>query len=177
MLIREAKPQDAHSVARVHVDTWRTAYSGIIPDDYLNGLSYEKAERSGPASLCVNRDNKCLYVAETDYNTIVGFAIGGAERGNIDEYDGELYAIYVLQEYQKTGIGKQLVSSVAQYLSSFSMNSMLVWVLEANSARGFYEHLGGIKIGADLLEIGGASICEIAYGWKDIGVLLDHLSN
>ena len=31
---------DAAGIARVHVDTWRTAYRGLIPDDVLAGFSY-----------------------------------------------------------------------------------------------------------------------------------------
>ncbi|MHC0551926.1 hypothetical protein [Salinicoccus sp. CNSTN-B1] len=42
MNIRKAHLKDAEGVARVHVDSWRTTYGGIIPDDYLNGLSYEQ---------------------------------------------------------------------------------------------------------------------------------------
>lgn len=42
MNIRKARLKDAEGIARVHVDSWRTTYRGIIPDDYLNGLSYEQ---------------------------------------------------------------------------------------------------------------------------------------
>lgn len=35
MLIREADVKDAPAIARVTVDTWKTAYRGIINDDYL----------------------------------------------------------------------------------------------------------------------------------------------
>ena len=36
--IREANPADAGPMARVHVDTWRTAYAGILPAGHLEGL-------------------------------------------------------------------------------------------------------------------------------------------
>jgi len=42
MRIREASVEDASAIARVAVDTWKTAYRGIIDDNYLNSLSYEE---------------------------------------------------------------------------------------------------------------------------------------
>lgn len=46
MIVREAKLEDVGAIARVQVNTWRTTYRGIIPEDYLANLSYEKREKS-----------------------------------------------------------------------------------------------------------------------------------
>ena len=43
--VREAMPCDAAAIARVHVDAWRTTYRGIVPDEYLSSLSYEKSQQ------------------------------------------------------------------------------------------------------------------------------------
>jgi hypothetical protein len=48
---------------------------------------------------------------------------------------------------------------------------MVVWVLKENPARGFYERMGGVKVGEQMIEIGGATLPEIAFGWADLGVL------
>lgn len=46
MRIRPATIDDAANMAKVRVDTWRSAYSGIIPAAHLESLSYEQtAER------------------------------------------------------------------------------------------------------------------------------------
>jgi hypothetical protein len=45
-LTREATYSDIPAIARVHVDTWRSAYSGIVPDEVLTDLSYEKRENA-----------------------------------------------------------------------------------------------------------------------------------
>lgn len=42
-IIREAQIADAPAIARVGVDTWRSTYCGIMADDYLDDLSYEKS--------------------------------------------------------------------------------------------------------------------------------------
>jgi hypothetical protein len=48
------------------------------------------------------------------------------------------------------------------------LNSMLVFVLQENSSRLFYEALGGKKIDTVEAEIGGKKLSELVYGWEDI---------
>jgi hypothetical protein len=40
--IRAAEIEDAPGIVRVHVDSWRTTYAGIVPADYLANLSYQR---------------------------------------------------------------------------------------------------------------------------------------
>src|SRR5665647_1820355 len=41
LLVRRAEPQDAPVVARVHTASWRQAYRGLLPQEYLDALSVE----------------------------------------------------------------------------------------------------------------------------------------
>ena len=103
---------------------------------------------------------------------MVGFADGGPEREGNQTYQGELYSIYILEEYHRRGVGRKLVSAIAQSLLACQMSSMLLWVLKDNHpSRRFYEALGGEYVGQKAISIGGASILEVAYGWKNIDVL------
>src|SRR5262247_626567 len=43
--IREAQMQDSAAIAKVHVDSWRTTYKGIVSDDYLSAMSYTEREQ------------------------------------------------------------------------------------------------------------------------------------
>jgi GNAT superfamily N-acetyltransferase len=138
MIVREAKIADAPAIARVNLDTWRTAYRKIVPADYLAQLSYEKARKPlarNPRKRRKSTDFVC--VAENDSGQIVGFAAGGCERTGKYVYQGELFAIYILDEYQRQGIGRQLVRTVATKLAELTLNSMLVWVLGDNQPAGF----------------------------------------
>jgi ribosomal protein S18 acetylase RimI-like enzyme len=174
MIVREAKIADAPAIARVNVDTWRTAYRNIVPADYLAKLSYEKRETNWQEILSnVENTGNYVCVSENDSGQIVGFAAGGCERTGRYVYRGELFAIYILEEYQRQGIGRQLVRSVATKLVESSLNSMLAWVLGDNSACRFYEFLGGKKVDEQQTIRAGVLVKEIAYGWTDIAVLLD----
>lgn len=133
MTIRKATEDDAKGMAKVHVDTWRTTYTGIVPDEYLNNLSYQERENMWRQAI----PHGGVYVAEVD-GKVVGFANGGKERsGNYPDYGSELYAIYILKEYQGQGIGEKLVLSVAKNLVDQGYTSMLVLVLEDNPSKHF----------------------------------------
>jgi GNAT superfamily N-acetyltransferase len=165
MKIRKAVLSDAQNIAIVHVDSWRTTYKGIVSDEFLTNLSYEERKRLWENVI----PNGNVFIAENEEGQIVGFSSGGKERtGKYKKYDGELYAIYILKEYQGKGLGKKLIQPIINDLKKSNINSMLVWVIEDNSARYFYESLGGIRIDSEIVEIGEKKVKEIAYGWEDI---------
>ena len=173
MIIREARIEDAAGIAKVHVDTWRTTYAGILPDEHLANLSYERREKLWIDYILSNAESRIFnYVAENDAGQIVGFASGGPERKNDPDYKSELYAIYILKEYQGQGIGHRLTQTLVKRLLQSGMNTMLLWVVSDNPARRFYEALGGQQIKTERAELGGVMINEVAYGWTDINTIL-----
>lgn len=40
--IRKAVLTDAEGIAKVHVDSWKTTYANIVPDEYLDNLFHMK---------------------------------------------------------------------------------------------------------------------------------------
>jgi GNAT superfamily N-acetyltransferase len=168
MIVREATQNDVSAIAKVHVDTWRTTYRGIVPDEHLANLSYER--RANGWYQILNQapeDGNFTYVVEEESGEIIGFASGGIERTGDPVYKGELTAIYIRQKHQGKGIGRCLARAVAERLYRSGINSMLVWVLVNNSACQFYSALGGKTVREKELEIGGKPLIEVAYGWID----------
>src|SRR5690606_1872462 len=88
VIVRKALPADASGIARVHVDSWRTTYRGIIPDSVLDNLSVEKRENHWKQDL--RQGKNWTFVAENTEGEIVGFACSGPERTQAYGYDGEL---------------------------------------------------------------------------------------
>ncbi|TKC15313.1 GNAT family N-acetyltransferase [Robertmurraya kyonggiensis] len=163
--IRKADLSDAKGLAKVHVDSWRTTYQNIVPDDFLNGLSYNNFEQRWIRNI----PNGGVYVAETESGEIVGFSSGGKERsGKYTGFVGEIYAIYILKEYQGQGIGRELVKPIAVELKEMGFNSMLVLVLRDNPSRHFYEALGAKYIEEVEVEIGGKWLPELVLGWENV---------
>jgi ribosomal protein S18 acetylase RimI-like enzyme len=173
MRVRVASVEDAPGIARVHVDTWRTAYRGILPADFLNALSYEARTQRWCENLAQAGPQQFTLVAEDDDGTVVGFAGGGSERDGMPGYDGEIYAVYVLTQHQRRGIGRQLMGVSARRLMDHGFGAAMLWALEANwRARAFYEALGGQFIGRKAKVVADTPQIEVAYGWPDLALLV-----
>jgi GNAT superfamily N-acetyltransferase len=172
MRIRTATVADAAAIANVHVDSWRTTYNGIVPDDFLAKLSYEGRQRFWRDILSEPASRTLVYVAEGTSGHVIGFASGGPERSGDTVYTGELYAIYLLDRWQRQGIGRQLTVAVVERLIQAGLASLLIWVLAENRSRRFYEALGGQQVYEKPVTIGGAPLVEVAYGWLDARTLI-----
>ena len=169
ILIRQAVDSDARGIAQVHVDSWRSTYAGIVPAEHLAALDYDRREANWRPILADRR--QAAFVAEDPRGRIIGFVSGGPERNDDSAFPGELYAIYLLKSCQGQGLGRRLVSALVEWFLSRRWQSMLLWVLEDNPSRGFYEALGGVRIKQETISIGGTELVEIAYGWNDISPL------
>jgi ribosomal protein S18 acetylase RimI-like enzyme len=168
-LVRPAELDDSAAIARIHVATWRTAYRGLLPEDFLASL--DEAGYSERWKRTLREGSGRVYVAE-DGADVVGFASGGRERAGEDRYSGELYAIYVMHEAQGLGHGRRLVQAVVGGLREMKLNDMIVWVLRDNRpARAFYERLGGTYIRAQPITIGSAVLEEVSYGWGSLDAI------
>ena len=174
--IRRATVDDAAGIAKDHVDTWRTSYKGVVPGDVLENLSYAQREEWWRSDLS-EQQTAVTFIATDESESIIGFSSTGPERGEADDYDGELCAIYLLQAFQGQGIGRQLVASSAKSLLSQGLSSMLVWVLADNPSRKFYEAIGGQPILEKTITMGGKNLLEIGYGWPDLASLVDKLKS
>ena len=175
MIIREATIEDVPGIARVHVDSWRTTYKGIVPQRIIDSFTYERREELWRRTLSPG-SAPCVYVAE-DGGEVVGFASGGpARQEEAPNHAGQLYAIYLLQEHQRRGIGRQLFDAVVRELARRGLYSMAIWVIADNApACGFYEALGGRRVYERQEEADDIVLEEIGYGWDDIRALAGSL--
>jgi GNAT superfamily N-acetyltransferase len=162
LVVRRARPADAASLARVHVQSWREAYRGIIPQTYLEQLSVTAHERQWRRSL---GGGGWAFVAEWEQR-VVGFASAGLARARRDA-TGELYLLYVLRACHGCGIGRALFDACHYELARCGHQGLLVWVLADNPARRFYQRLGGEPAGESLVALAGVKLREVAFVWPD----------
>jgi L-amino acid N-acyltransferase YncA len=169
LTIRKAKIEDAGAIAHVQVESWKTTYAGIVSNVFLTSLNKEERMQSWQEQILA--DNVSIFVAE-DETGIFGFAAGGEVREKLDDYDAELYAIYLLHERQRQGAGRTLCVTLASALQTTGFTSMLVWVLEQNPSVSFYERLGAVQVARKVIHIGGADLQELAFGWPSLDPLI-----
>jgi len=170
MRIRPSKKNDARSIACIYVQTWQDTYLSLVPFGYLYAMSQRQLEQEFINEL---KSKKVISFVAEDGGEVVGFASGGRERHGDYIYRGEIYALYVLKNHQRQGLGTELVSALATKLNHFGIYSMLVWVLEHNPYRRFYEKLNGIYLRKQRLPFAGEMLDTAAYGWIDTNLIHD----
>ncbi|MBU4486625.1 MAG: GNAT family N-acetyltransferase [Candidatus Delongbacteria bacterium] len=169
MIIREAEIADAAGIAYVHTSSWLTTYRGIMPDEKLDSLNCEDCEKKWLRNIQNSFEGKeILLVAEMN-GQIVGFCGGSMndDPNTKEKYANDLRVIYILQEYQKQGIGRKLVSKYVSMIIDQGIDSMIIWVLEDNISKEFYVKLGGIKVAEKDFEACGKKLKCAGYGWEN----------
>ena len=167
--IRPARIADAGAIARLDVETWQATYAGILGTSYLAGLSTRRREL-GWASAIHRAPNEVL-VANNSANDIIGFGSCGACRGETD-FTAEVFTLYVAPDWQNQGIGRRLLLTMFGRLAAQGHGSVVIWVLQENPARFFYQRLGGKEVRRKLLPFNGTSVPACGYGWRDLPAYL-----
>ncbi|PJO41798.1 GNAT family N-acetyltransferase [Lysinibacillus xylanilyticus] len=173
MKIRKANIEDAQGIGKVHVDSWRTTYKGTLPDDFLNNLSYE--QRTELWKKNISDATNYVLVAENEQNEIIGFATGGTRKTNSVPNATDLTSIYLLEEYQGIGIGKQLLKEIFAYFKLKGYEKVFVEVLAENKTRNFYEYYGAQYVNNTEIKIGGKVLEELIYVWNDIDKVIEKI--
>lgn len=181
--VRRARPSDAASIGAVHVATWRSAYAGVLPDDYLTNLSVLRHAAGYEQAIADRRNGHAVFVAVAsgqdappgqearEGGVVVGFASGGrARRAGIAQ--GEIETLYVLDDYRDRGVGRRLMRAMAAHLAAVGCRSAMLWVLEANPTRWFYERLGGRAAARETIRFAGRIMEQLAFAWDPIDTLL-----
>ncbi|OGX80667.1 GCN5 family acetyltransferase [Exiguobacterium sp. SH31] len=164
MQIRKAEPKDAYGIARVRVNGWRTTYRGIVPTEILLKLSSGSIEWSEKIRSALSNREVRGFVAIVD-EEIVGFVLYGDERtGDYPDHPNEIYAIYILEEHQRNGLGSMLLEKAVHAMHG---HGLIIWSLELNPHRAFYEQKQGQVIDSKERLFGELSLREIAYGWTE----------
>lgn len=158
--VRSASLADAGAIAAVHVDAWRWAYAGLMPDGLLAGLTVDARVRQWQEQLAAG--STTVFVAEAE-GVVSGFASCGPSRD--PEGLGEVYAIYLLQQVQGSGLGRELWLAATDWLRQRGFSRVKVWVLSSNAlAKEFYERAGLTADGhAKTSQWGGTSLHEVSY--------------
>jgi len=170
--IRRAIAGDARGIARVHVETWRSAYAGILPDRVIVQMSVDDKAAAWRQLIQRQSGAETVLVAIAKDNTLAGFAsCGPTGPETMPGYDGEIHTLYVLPDWQEQGIGRALLCGCLRALAAADFATAFLWVLADNPSRFFYEAMDGKRIGERDEALWGTLVPEIAYGWRDLSAL------
>ena len=142
-LIRKAVPDDAYGIASVNASTRYTTYKWLMPQKVLEtrlGTIPEKAEK---VKNSIQKNNRFLVAVNLENNEVIWMLSYGPSRDEKYPNNWEIYAFYILKEYQKLGIGKKLFLAWIEELIKLWYKDMIINVLKWNNAINFYKKYGG----------------------------------
>ena len=162
MEIRYIVPTDDRmAISNIYEESWKCAYKGIIPQDYLDSI---------PKGCCSSS------VDNPDWKTLIcivdGRMVGTCSfcKSRFEQFHdwGEIISIYLLPNYVGKGYGKALMKSALSELKMKGYEKIFLWVLEQNvRGRCFYEQLGFSPTDDFINDnIGGKELREVRYVYK-----------
>ena len=162
MVIGPATADDAREIAHIHVDAWRAAYAGIMPDEHLAALSVDERETMWREAIAAGRPE--LLVARLDGRVTGWISFDRARESDAGAHIGEVWALYLDPAHVSTGLGSALWRGAKERLVARGFRSVILWVLAGNPrAIRFYERVGfAVDPGsARLFTLGGREIEEL----------------
>lgn len=162
-----ATSQDIQSIAELHAKSWRIAYRGMLPDDYLD-------QRVVPDRIAfwttrfdsVPADRRLVLKARND-EALLGFVcvLLDAE----PRWGARLDNLHVSPELKGTGIGYVLFQAAREWIGRVSPGTaMHLWCVERNHlARRFYDRQGGKVVETATRPVAqDLSVPELRYWWS-----------
>jgi ribosomal protein S18 acetylase RimI-like enzyme len=162
MTIRSARPQDALDIATIHVEAWQVAYRGIVPDEFLRGLSIEQRHAVWRQNLEAGKS--LTWVAE-DGDRALGWISAGRSRDvDAKQATGEIWAVYVDPLHWSKGVGRALCATAEQGLRTQAFTDLTLWVLKENERALRFYISNGFSCDAcaeRIIQRGGKTLSEV----------------
>lgn len=164
--VRKAGPRDAAAIGRVHAESWRVTYAGLLSPRYLAGLDPDALGARWQRRLRARGGDELVLVAEGG-SGVEGFSLSRpcVEEQDLIGFAGEIAMLYVHPAAQRRRLGRALFERARADLARQTLFWLVVWVVEANhAARAFYRRLGLRPDGAARADVlGGESVDVVRY--------------
>ena len=133
-MITELTPELVRSAAVCHIECWREAYRGVVPDHLLDAFDVDR--------LALIWRKRLTGPGRTFVATVDGVVIGFASAGPGPTGALQLHSLYVRSAYYGSGVADELIDAAV------GGSACSLWVFEANPrAQAFYRRHGFVLTG------------------------------
>jgi GNAT superfamily N-acetyltransferase len=167
MIVRPATVEDAPGIAEVHVRSWQGAYRGVLPQEFLDGLTVEPRVTAWHGIVADSDWPRSGVIVAAEDDVLLGFVHFSPTRD--DDCDratvGEVTTIYVRPDLFGQGVGGGLMSAALTALRDAEYVEAALWVLEHNARAIAFYTAGGWRPDGDRKddEVAGVGVTEIRY--------------
>jgi ribosomal protein S18 acetylase RimI-like enzyme len=142
MRIRRATAADTSAVATIHVESWKVAYRGIMPDDAIARTDLAFRTKFWGERIA-DRDWPVFVIDEGGASIAFCQMTPTRDSGDDPARVGHITSLHVLPHLRGHGHGRFLVDHVLAQFRLRGFKEVTLWVLEENHpARRFYEKYG-----------------------------------
>jgi len=168
MRIRGATRSDLQTIAALHIQSCKDAYSEVFPTEFLEDRLSENLEMHWKAIEI--KDEDIVLIAEEDIP--IGFiAVWCRPYPFIDN-------LHVIPSHRSKKVGTDLMAAAAEQLINQGHKTAYLWVFESNKkAIRFYTRLGGVQKEKVKREVFGYEILSRKIEWHDLASILDYISS
>jgi len=152
------------AVATIHHLGWTRSYRGVLPEAYLDTISYDACLARWTSAL-TEGSAVDVFVADAG-GRVLGFVAAGPSADPDATAAGEIWDLWVDESARSQGVGGRLLASALDALA-LRHRAALVWVLAANDrGRAFYAREGAVRDGfSRTTEIAGGQMTDVRYLW------------
>jgi len=139
-MIRAIQISDAPRAAEIHVFGWRSAYRGIVSDEFLFNKMIVLERLSGFENAIRDLTEETYVYDDGIIKAILTIGIC-RDPDKLNSF--ELWGIYVEPLMKRQGIGSKMVDYCEKKAVERGFNEVCLWVFEKNAdSRLFYKKLG-----------------------------------
>jgi GNAT superfamily N-acetyltransferase len=142
--VRAAGADDVPEIARIQIDTWRTAYAGLLPSAVLAAATPERADAEWTAAVTRPPSPRHRVLVAREREWTVGFvAFGPAEEDDEPADTGVMHILLVEPRWGRRGHGSRLLAAAVDHMRAAGMSRAVVWLADGDaSSTAFYSSAG-----------------------------------
>jgi GNAT superfamily N-acetyltransferase len=166
--VRPARVDDVEEIARIQVQTWRTAYQSIVPGAVLDEVSLALAAEAWRAAVTAPPSSRHRVFVAREKDWTVGFAAlqpGTALAADEPDRDttGVLGPVLVEPRWGRRGHGSRLLAAAVDHARTDGMTRAVIWLPEEDQvSRTFFVSAGWQPDGlVRALDTGAGELREI----------------
>lgn len=161
--VRAARAGDVPEIARIQVETWRTAYRRFLPASVLEALTVEQATPAWRAAVEAPPTAGHRVLVATEQDVLVGFAaVGPSAEEDAEPGEAAFAALLVEPRWGRRGHGSRLLAATVDHVRSDGATRLVAWVPDGDRAStSFFSSAGWERDGAvRTLEADGGTVRE-----------------
>lgn len=138
MKIRKAVNEHIKDIAILNITNWRSAYKGLLSDDFLSQLNLEEMMKTWESYLSQNTNQ--VFIVE-EKGKILGYS--ACREDSEIKNCCYLETLQVNEKVQGKGIGTKLIQHIGHYAYVNGYQCMSICIIKGNDkARNLYLKLG-----------------------------------